>query len=372
MKINSLYQKPQCNFKGWDVMPLKGFYMQGLIEPVEKRIFREMSEIARKEHLDLFVNQNNQSIKKTLTKFVVPDKNLSIWAQDRKAFIKSKWGDTIYVNTNIEDVPKKSDFAYIGDYEIQTGKYMPPGGNYYLGYKENGERWAIVNSTELCKPESFGKFRDCITNEMFCELFEIHPENMFILDVNHTDLDMVIRPIGYPYVLVNDYSETMKNIEKLRKKFPHSVDIIDKLQWWADEEQSLQKNYAPKLKEFGFIPINIGGCYLKSVNFMNALAFENKNHKISYITNSTKNSCPELEYLEKLFENDLREKVKDIEKVHFVSGSKKSNSRLNKRSEFVHLHRINDEDRSIMDILSNRLGGIHCMTAEIPKKNNEF
>lgn len=368
MQINSLGIKQQYNFKGWDVMPLKGLYMQGLIKPVEKRIFREMTEIARKEHLDLFINQNNKSVKKTLTKFIIPDKNLSIWAQDRKAFVKSIWGDTIYINTDIEDVPKKSDLATIGKYEIQTGKYMPRGGNYYLGYKKNGERWAIVNSSELCRSESFKVFGDCITKEMFCELFDIHPENMFIIDEFFTDLDMVVRPIGYPYVLVNDNNEVLKNIEKLRKKFPYSKDIINKLQWHAEE--SRQQDHAQKLKEFGFIPINIGGCYWESINFMNAIAFENKNHKISYITNSTRNSCPELEYLERLFEKDLREKVKDIERVHFVSGGKKTKNRKPKfsnKSKISLLSRSSEEDNSIMDILANRLGGIHCMTAEIPK-----
>ena len=87
--------------------------------------------------------------------------------------------------------------------------------------------------------------------------------------------------------------------------------------------------------------------------------FENSNGKLLYITNSTKHSTPELEYLEKLFEEDLRGKVTNIGDIYFVSGGKREETQ-----EFF--SRGFAKGNVIMDVLANRLGGIHCMCSEIP------
>ena len=100
------------------------------------------------------------------------------------------------------------------------------------------------------------------------------------------------------------------------------------------------------------------------------MAFKNDSGKISYITNSTKNSLPELECLEKIFEKDLREKIPEIDRVHFVSGGQKPKAPEPKnRFDGWCIKLFSSgfkEDNAIMDILTNRHGGIHCMTAEIP------
>jgi len=365
MKINLLNNNQNCSFKGYDVIRLKGLYMQGLIKPGEKRIFNEMAKIAKEEHLDLFINQNNTKISKNLSDNIIPDYTLSIWGQDRKAFVKQKGVDTILENTK-EKVFSSSDFFPIGNYKIQAKEYIPRGGNYYIGYKENGEKWAIVNSMEIY--EHFDKLSDKPTKELFCKLFDIKSQNIFMVNEFFRDLDEVIRPIGYPYVLVNDFSENLKNIDKLEMKFPDSKDIIAKLRKYS--MQTVMVNLAETLKNYGFIPINIGGFYSENINFLNALAFKNKNNKISYITNSTKESCPELEYLEELFEKDIRAKVKDIEKVYFVSGGIKEIVQTNNNDMFTLTlpSQGSEYDNTIMDILANRHGGIHCMTAEIPVK----
>ena len=58
MNINA-GNRQQLVFNGYDVMPLKGIYMQGLVSPAELQIFKEMKSISAKEGFDLFVNQNN-------------------------------------------------------------------------------------------------------------------------------------------------------------------------------------------------------------------------------------------------------------------------------------------------------------------------
>ena len=94
--------------------------------------------------------------------------------------------------------------------------------------------------------------------------------------------------------------------------------------------------------------------------------FLNNKNGISFITNSTKGSYPELEYLEKIFEQDLKERVKNVTDVHFVSGGIRTNKEKNSPSpEPAYDNRLKDRN-VIMDILANDHGGIHCMTAEIP------
>ncbi|MBD5401998.1 hypothetical protein HDR58_04240 [bacterium] len=363
MNINNI-QQSNPNFKGYDAIKLKGFYMQGLIQPCEKRIFHEMKQIAQKEGLDLFINQNNTGVKTNLLENILPDQKLSIWGQDRKAFIKKNNSNTILENT-CETILNETDFKPIGQYKILAEKYIPRGGNYYIGYNNNGEKWLLLNAAEIYDKKAFNEFGDKPTKELFSTLFEINPKNIFVINEFFTDLDEVIRPIGYPYVLVNNYSENLKNIKKLEQKFPESKELIKKLRDYS--EKRIHENHSEALKSYGFIPINISANYLNDINFINAIAFKNKNNKLSYITNSTKNSYPELEYLEQLFEEDLRKKVKDIEQIHFVSGGKKDVDEPDSDILTITLPSFGlKKGNTIMDILANRHGGIHCMTAEIP------
>ena len=124
-----------------------------------------------------------------------------------------------------------------------------------------------------------------------------------------------------------------------------------------------------KLKQSGFNPIRIAGRYSRDINFMNALAFKNNKNGISYITNSTKNSYPELAYLETLFEKDLKKIVPDLTNTYFVSGGEMRKKESVQGLFDIMLDRGLKKRNVIMDLLANRGGGIHCMTAEIPEFN---
>lgn len=355
----------QTSFRGYDAIPLKAIYMQGLTSAGERKIFHEMSRILKTEGVDLFVNENNKSISKTLIN-AAPENKLSIWAQDTKAFIENRFGKMLLWNSK-ESLFK--DLNELKSWKVFARKYMPRGGNYYLGYGNNKEKWLLINSMSIYNKNSFDYFGDNPTLEHLRKLFNVKPKNIHILDEFYSDIDEVVRPIGYPNILVNNYSESAKNIEKMREKFPESKAIYETLK--KHIETRTQDNHCEKLKEFGFNPIPIVGRYTPEINFINAIAFENKNGKISYITNSTKNSLPELEYLETLFEQDLRKKVPNIENIHFISGGKLINEKIPQQdNDIFHInlpdHSSFKERNVIMDILANRFGGIHCMSAEIP------
>lgn len=350
--------------------------MQGLTKPDEKRIFLEMQKISKQEGFDLFLNENNTCISKKHQE-KKNDPNLSIWGQDNKAFVKNKNGKMILWHAN-EKKLSKTETKKLGDYKINTQDYLPRGGNYYIGYNEKGTKWLLINNTSVIPTDSFNKFSDLPTKEHLYKFFDVKPQNIITIAVHSGDVDEFYRPIGYPNILVNDYEASIKNLDKMLKKFPESIELYTKLKNHLEAlvESPLQKSHKANnkiLEKYGFKPIKIGGYYAPDINFLNAIAYKNQNNKITYITNSTKHSYPELEYLEKLFEKDLRKKVKDIDKTYFVSGGPKDKPSCEKTDENKNPFDISSEftrsrekSNSIMKILADRLGGIHCMSAEIP------
>lgn len=364
MRIN--YNDGQI-FKGYDVIKLNGLYMQGLTSASEKRIFAEMKKIAAKESLCLFINQNNTQICNNVYNNIEKDEKLSIWGQDRKAFVKKAGVPTILWNSE-EPLLKNNNCHIFGNYSLEVKRAFSRGGNYYIGYKNDGEKWLLINSIDIYDEEAYKRSGDLPTAKMLPEMFDVKPENIYRFGEFFRDIDESVRPIGYPYILINDYDETYKNIEKLEKVFPNSSKILDRLKEYARTYGSVPLDgKIEQLKSFGFIPIKIGAHYEESINFINALAFKNNNNKISYITNSTKGSYPELEYLEYLFEEDIKTKVPDLEHIYFVSGGEQEPKPRNYLADFgINLSHGFDQENAIMDILANRYGGIHCMTAEIP------
>lgn len=353
-------------FKGYDAIKLKGLYMQGLTSTPEKRIFSEMKQIADMEGLDLFINQNNKQISRNISDDIQKDVMLSIWGQDRKAFVK-KAGIPVILWKSEETFLNDEARKLLGDYSVEVAKAFPRGGNYYIGYKDNGEKWLLINSIDIYDEDTYKRWGDLPTKKMLPEMFDIKPENIYYFNEFFRDLDESIRPIGYPYVLINDYNETAKNIAKLEKEFPNSPIITRLKKYMQTNIDDYLEAKIKTLQDHGFMPIRIGALYENSINFINALTFKNNNDKISYITNSTKGSYPELEYLEHLFEEDLRRNVPTIEHVYFVSGSEQEKKPRNYLAGFgIDLSNGFPNDNAIMDILANRYGGIHCMTAEIP------
>lgn len=370
--MNVTLRRNQINFTGYDALPLQGLYMQGLTTVQEQKIFREMKNIAKEEGLDLFINQNNKKIEKNILKDSDVDNQLSIWAQDNKAFVKNKDGKNILWNA--KESILKNIFPF-NDYKINSKKYMPRGGNYFLGF-DNNKKWMLINSIEIYSDESFQNFGDKPTMKHLCDLFEVSPENIFTLNEFLCDLDETVRPVGYPYILVNDYSEVLKNIEKMKKEFPNNNEFYDVLKANVLKNLNFEKSnpksestetMVKKLEGYGFKPIKIGGKYFDDINFMNAIAFKKEDGKVSYITNSTKHSSRELEYLEKLFQEDLIKKFPNIGKMHFVSGGRHTPVRNNNPCAFLYGLRGFKQCNEIMNILADRLGGIHCICSEIPK-----
>ena len=369
---NNLSINPNLSFRGYDAIPLKGIYMQGMTSQGEREIFKEISDICKKEGVDVFVNENNTEIAKTL-QGKTPDEELSVWAQDNKAFVENKYGKSLLWNAKEKVLEKLGELSY---YKLIAQRNTPRGGNYFLGYNDDGEKWLLINRQSIYDDSNFDRYGDEAKTEQWVKLFDVEPENIIKIPEFFGDLDEYIRPIGYPYILVNDYEKSLENLKKMHRKFPRSPiykKMRKKLNYARMNPRIAENDYSEKLKERGFIPIKIGARYSEDINFINALAFKDKEDKVTFITNSTKHSLPELEYLEELFEEDLKTAAPNIGNIYFVSGGEKKGDHdgvfyLNGKA-FEIPHNGFKEGNTIMNILATRLGGIHCMTAEIPDFN---
>ena len=314
----------------------------------------------------MFVNQNNKKLTRNVVNNDIVDNKLSVWAQDNKAFVQNKYGKCILWNEK-ENILKNM-FAF-NKYKIDRKKYMPRGGNYFLGFN-NGKKWLLINGIEIYDDKAFETFGDKPTVKHLCHLFDINTKDIITINEFSRDLDEIIRPIGFPYILVNDYSESLKNLEKLKKVFSNNNEVYNAINSYLQKNIKYESlsltSLCKELEKHGFKPIKIGGIYYDGINFINAIAHKKSNGKVSYITNSTKDSIPELEYLEKLFYKDLKKKFSNIDKIYFISGGKHKSVHSNDFFSFLNSRGFMNCNE-IMNMLANRFGGIHCMTSEIPK-----
>ena len=183
-------------------------------------------------------------------------------------------------------------------------------------------------------------------------LYDVKPQNIHFISQPDFHLDMALRPIGYPYILVNDDSLALKNAKddkllQLEIKTRHD-EFKEKTK--IDPKKFVSPNEVCKeLRKIGFVPIKIAGAYSSGINYMNAIVNKHSDGTITYITNSAKGSG--YDYLDEVFERELRAKVPNIRNVYFISGNKDPES-IYASPIIEHLHRLS--------------GGLHCMTLEEP------
>ena len=360
------------SFTGYDVTRLKGLYMQGMRTRGERNIFRELRGVLKKEGLDVFLNNTNARLSDRFeTDGNLIDKALSIWGQDRKAFVLNSKGKQVLWNTT-EPLMKQEDLGKLSDFEIHAAKYIPRGGDYYLGLNKKNERWLLVNSKMIYDQNAFERFADAPTDEILTQIFDVKPKNICKLDILGEDLDEVVRPIGYPYILVNDFDKSKELLAEIHKAYPKDYFTQWDLLAYIEKKS---KNIFPFetteticniLKNFGFKPIRIGGRFNETINFLNAIAFRNSKGKITYISNSTRKAEPPVEFLEKLFDRELRKSVPEISDTYYICGGKRTPEEIFQAKNSIYNNGLSNRN-VIMDILANRHGGIHCMSAEIPE-----
>ncbi|MBR3605424.1 MAG: hypothetical protein IKL52_05305 [Candidatus Gastranaerophilales bacterium] len=315
MKINSIQN---YNFKGYDAVPLNAIHIQ---DKAAGAFFWELEEIAKKEGFE--VKYDNDLVK---------------WSQDHKTIIERRkrpfvLTDRLFGETSLEALKKK--YKISGAIPVN---YIA-GGNCFIGKLPYGEKWMMVGEEDCY----FGK-------KPIAKDYDIKTKNIIPIPQQDFHLDMFIRPIGYPYVLVNNPELVREKIKELNKdgKYDELEQAFLKKEQERQMEYSSYKKTIKALKKAGFEPIEVAGVFGSGINFMNAIVNQHSNGKMTYITNGTMSLNGKKNIFQEIFEQELRQKAPDIEKVYFINGALDSDSNF------------------LMNELERFDGGLHCMTTEEP------
>ncbi len=357
MKINN-FAKP--SFKGYDAAPIKNLYMQGIQEP---DIFRELKAATESENINLWAFDNKKFTQEIDENYTHSGER---WAQDDKCFIKNEGKNgirNIFKKEKTEKSPSKLIVCKDQEYDKHFAKTMKrvfntsciypftflAGGNMFIGKNEKGEKWILMGN------EGYSRRILEANLDAISKTYKTPRENIILMEQPAFHLDMALRPVGYPYILVNDPKLVEENLEKYKDELPEGM--LENYKKARENSKWATCNETIKtLEAAGFKPIRIAGDYgfkENGINYMNAIVNKSPDGTISYITNSTRNT--KYNILDKVFEKDLTQALNgkvEIKNLHFISGDKVQNS------EF--------DENSIMKNMRELSGGIHCMTLEEP------
>lgn len=331
MKITPVKNHTVHSFKGYDAVPLKALH----IAPSLGKIEQELQDIAQKEGFGLktfiYNNTNNQDSKVILERnqapYLIFQENLQV-GKKYKPDIEAKYG-------------MQSELQALFD----ISKGFVQGGNFFMGKKPTGEKWMLIG----LDPVSLR-----IPREKIAQLYGVEKENIHFIQLQDYHLDLSIRPIGYPYVLVNSPELSLRNEQKVKGIKPKNQASLDK----NDPRMLAYKKSLEQLKKAGFYPIEIGAVYGESVNFINAVVNKHSDCSISYITNSSKCSDIYVSKYQRQFEKDLKRKLDELKKID-------PNAPTLRTVYFVQGENFGRQNE-IMDNLLDGAGGIHCMCLEEP------
>jgi hypothetical protein len=270
-----------------------------------------------------------------------------------------------------------------------TDSYIE-GGNFFIGQKPDNTKFAIVgkrtlvNTAELLvmkdlgmNPKSkedyekflsdkrFNKYADEnfdhyleIAKEKIAKDLKLEPESVHYISQPEFHLDMKIRPLKYPYILINDYNLMIKELEKREDKSYKAKNYIKRLKRKLANmtKNEVQKDYVSavqtekELTDLGFKVIRVPGIVDRRANFMNAVVHERDNGELVYITNKTSFMNSFDIDLNNLFRKYLLKNAPDVKRVEFISGPVYENGR-------TFLEKALDDPKN---------GAIHCMASERP------
>lgn len=337
----SQYKPKQVQFKGYFAAPIKELHCQAVNE---LEMFGMIEELSRKcgKYFNILLQFKNGILNldelKRCSGFRSPSHSFCEveWGQDNKLFLesdkllilqgknKARLAENLAANLNIE--PKRT---------INTIE----GGNCFLGKKPNGENFALVGKDALEKSSV----------ESVAENLEVKPENLYAISQPDFHIDLAIRPLAYPYILVGDFN--LMNDLVRNKEQKKALDKLNSKNRLKDKYYASSDSTIEELKAFGFVPIKVPGIAGKKlkfdgfdVNFINAIVHQNPDGSLIYITNKPNPDIHKKTGIdfEQIFQDYLKKKVPQIKEVHFIDGS---------------------------GFISDSLlygGGIHCLSSERP------
>lgn len=311
---------PQISFKGYDACPIKNVYIdRSKFSP----FYREMRNISSLENFELVD---------------VPD--VTKWSQDNKTVV-NKNGIKFLIHGENICLDTKNFFKKHGITPCLS-HYFATGGNCFIGKNSNKDSWLLVG-WDSCKRKD--------NKPEIAKAYGIDEKNVYVLPQQDFHLDMFLRPVGYPYVLVNDPALVIENLKKLDDGSDEVRNLIDYHENYSKQKPKDCDETVRYLERYGFKPIRIAGEYSGGINFMNAIVNIHDDGTMSYITNSSETNSSDLYCrIQEMFEQDLRERLPNIGKIYFIKGK----------------YDLNCIDNVMIGTLRYQKGGIHCMVQEEP------
>lgn len=379
------------NFKGWAACPLESITLR----PNHYKQFNSLLLELQRECGQYF------KIQAFLPDRLVKDVNALALRENQPLAPEkcSKWlqDQGVYLDNNnilnfrfLEGVTNDycPDFNLARFEKVESKDTSMPfeGGNIFLGKKPNGDGYAIVGDKVICEmvvqilkrdPEysvlinegnniydivtcalQFDpKYRDLIAklHRRIADELHIIPKNIYCAKQSSAHIDMSIKPLDFPYVLVGDPSLT---IELAKQRYANSAQLGYLQQMSENKTKSsieTKRNAnagnvidisVQYLKMQGLIPIRVPGLlpeHYKGFNYMNAIVHQDTDGRLIYITN--KNGYKDVFGIdfEEIFVDYLKKHVPSIKKVIFIDGNE-----------------------LIEAVLQHQNGGIHCLSLEKP------
>ena len=394
MKISPLNNQ---YFKGHAAGRIKALYMQNPGNKRQLNIYNQMRKIGQSEGFDVFMHNGSELLNMPLNESDIKPNYWGVWSQDNKIITKQD-SKTILLTSKAQKQDEYYEanlFAANRKINGYDAEIVFDGGNIFLGKRDNGENYLMTTpwtlyytgayhylknkNIENFDRNTFLKFNsegvycnkdgDIIADfdeydkdssrwqdyakSVICEVFDLKPENLVILPEGEYHLDLVIRPINYPYVLVNSDKKVDKYLADAKKRFSKDLyntaaldDIKERVDWHRKNFCSTDE-MASALKNNGFIPIELPMMYGRgAINFANAIVHKNPEGLV-YITNSSKPSSKIFEKAQDEFEKQLLKLCPQIKKVYFISGAP-----------------VGKDLNDIMIYLKDYKGGIHCLCCE--------
>lgn len=402
----------QINFKGYDVRPLRGFFMQHDCCGIAK----EMKAIGDKEGFRIFSPHKNAKSYQITCSETLPVKStdtLNLWAQDRWMIVKNKLlaYDLNSITNSIKEffnlsfcptqqelrnkmstpIYNASSLSFFASleaeeraeefiaYKKEIGELRDAchisGGNVFI-VKNDKKDSVIVGSNEL-------------HNFSLKEIKKMFDTNSItVLPQMDFHLDLFIRPLDNKRILLTDDIKSLEvlqnginKISQYIKNNPNDnkIELLDILQNLIEMRARLQAevqdnpfaqtdNVESILKKAGFEVIRVPGrlyqiagtnseepCLQHYCNYMNANVLRNKDGEIVYITNKG--------MIDKML--GLSPELSDKLNFSFEGAFIDSISPYVKKEHIYFIEGENDAVANEMLFLNQ--GGIHCACMEIPE-----
>ena len=335
----SIYQQKPKNptFKGYFAAPIKELHIQPYSQ--DKNVVPFIKELQKKcgKYFDIVIQMGDKVTKNTEELVTnnfgyIQSHIFTKWGQDNKLFFENgKLGVLEYADL----MSHGKQLGKALQMEVERIGAKIEGGNVFLGKKKNGESFALI-----------GEYAMTDSNKTtMAKLLHVKPKNLHVISQPDFHIDMGIRPLAYPYVLVGD-SKLTTNIVRGKIK-EEDINLLNNARdkYSKDNSYSSADKMTEELKVHGFKPIRVPGLAGKeSANFMNAIVHQNEDGSLVYITNKPSKTFSKNIgiHFEDIFKEYLQKEVPEIKEVIFIEGN-----------EYI-------------PFCLTKKGGIHCLTSENP------